>query len=186
MKAPLKSVAWLLPLVLAGCSHKNQQALNQPLAPPIVDTAPPPPQPTTVELPPPVMTEPQPQTQPEPTPPPKTESKPTRHVARHPKTDAAKTTEQASNASGASAVSAIGQLSPGDSGDLRSQTEQSIASIDQELKKITRPLNDQEQKTAGQIREFLKQARAALLSGDVDGAYTLAVKARVLLGELTK
>lgn len=184
MKAPLKSVVFLLTLVLAGCTHKTQQAQNQPLAPPIVDTPPPPPQPTPTELPPPVVVEPQPQ--PEPTPPPKTAPKPAKHVTRHPKPDASKTTEQASNASGASAVSAIGQLSPGDSGDQRSQTEQSIASIDQELKKITRPLNDQEQKTAGQIREFLKQARAALLSGDVDGAHTLAVKARVLLGELSK
>lgn len=186
MKTPFKSVAWLLPLVLAGCVHKNQQAKNQPLAPPIVDTAPPPPQPTPVELPPPVVTEPQPQTQPAPTPPPKTETKPAKHVVRHPKPDTSKTTEQASNASGATAVSAIGQLSPVDTGDQRSQTEQSIASIDQGLKKITRPLNDQEQKTAAQIREFLKQAREALSSGDVDGAHTLAVKAGVLLGELNK
>ena len=33
-------------------------------------------------------------------------------------------------------------------------------------------------KTAAQIREFLKQARQALTSGDVDGAHTLAVKAK--------
>jgi len=184
MKTPLKSVAWLLPLVLAGCAHKNQHAQNQPLAPPIVDTPPPPPQPTPTELPPPVLSEPQPQ--PQPIPPPKTEAKPARRVTRHPKPDTAKTTEQASNAGSTPGVSAIGQLSPVDSSDQRSQTEQSIASIDQGLKKITRPLNEQERKTAVQIREFLKQARAALSSGDVDGAHTLAVKARVLLGELSK
>jgi hypothetical protein len=49
---------------------------------------------------------------------------------------------------------------------------------------LNRSLNDQEQKTAAQIREFLKQAREALASGDVDGAHTLAAKAKVLLSEL--
>ncbi len=47
-------------------------------------------------------------------------------------------------------------------------------------------LSDPEQKTADHIREFLKQARAALASGDVEGAHTLAAKAQVLLAELTK
>ena len=47
-------------------------------------------------------------------------------------------------------------------------------------------LSDQEQKTAGDIREILKQAREALASGDADGAHTLAAKAKVLLAELTK
>jgi len=44
----------------------------------------------------------------------------------------------------------------------------------------------QDQKTADQIREFLKQARAALASGDVDGARTLAAKAKALLDVLTE
>jgi len=52
------------------------------------------------------------------------------------------------------------------------------------LNGINRQLSDQEAKTAAQIREFLKQAREALTSGDVDGAHTLAVKAKVLLEEL--
>jgi hypothetical protein len=37
-----------------------------------------------------------------------------------------------------------------------------------------------------QIKEFLKQARTALGSGDVDGAHTLAVKAKVLFGEISQ
>ena len=41
-------------------------------------------------------------------------------------------------------------------------------------------------KTALQIHDFLKQAKEALLSGDVDGANTLARKAKVLLTELTQ
>ena len=89
-------------------------------------------------------------------------------------------------ANGTPGVSAIGQLSSGDPSDLRSQTEESIASIDKSLRGITRPLDNSEQKTADHIREFLKEAREALATGDVDGAHTLAAKAKVLLEELTK
>jgi len=62
----------------------------------------------------------------------------------------------------------------------------SIAATERQLNGIDRVLSKQEQKTARQVREFLKQAREALNSGDVDGAHTLAAKARVLLGELTQ
>jgi hypothetical protein len=61
-----------------------------------------------------------------------------------------------------------------------------IATTERGLNGITRSLNEQEQKTAAQIREFLKQAREALATNDVDGAHTLAVKAKVLLSELTQ
>jgi hypothetical protein len=84
------------------------------------------------------------------------------------------------------AVSAIGQLSTGNSSDLRQQTLDSIAATERGLNGINRALNDQEQKTASRIREFLKQAREALATGDLDGASTLAAKAKVLLGELGK
>jgi hypothetical protein len=82
-------------------------------------------------------------------------------------------------------VSAVGQLSSGEPSDLRQQTADSIAAIDRGLNGIGRQLNGQEQKTAAQIRQYLKQAREALASGDVDGARTLAAKAKVLLGELS-
>lgn len=185
MKTPFKSVAWLLPLALAGCTHQTQQAQTQPLAPPIVDTPLPAPQTApSSELPPPVVTVPQqtPSATPATTPPPATEQKPTKHQAHHSKS----TTEQASNAApgGSPEVSAIGQLTPGDSPDQATQTDHALTSIDQGLRAITRPLSDQEQKTAAQIREYLKQARTALAAGDVDGAHTLAVKAKVLLDEL--
>ena len=83
-------------------------------------------------------------------------------------------------------VSAIGQLSAGDPANSRQETENSIADIERRLNGINRTLSDPEQKTADHIREFLKQARAALASGDVEGAQTLAAKAQVLLTELTK
>ena len=81
-------------------------------------------------------------------------------------------------------VSAIGQLSTGDEPDLRRQTVDSIAATERGLNGIGRGLNEQELKTAAHIKEFLKQARQALASGDADGAYTLAAKAKVLLNEL--
>ena len=83
-------------------------------------------------------------------------------------------------------VSAIGELSGGASGDLRSQTIDSINATEKGVNSITRTLNDPEQKTAAQIREFLKQAHEALATGDVDGARTLVMKAKVLLTELNQ
>jgi hypothetical protein len=83
-------------------------------------------------------------------------------------------------------VSAIGQLSSGDPADMRRETVDSIAATERGLNGIGRTLSDLEQKTAAQIREFLKKAREALASGDVDGAHTLAAKAKVLLSELSQ
>jgi hypothetical protein len=59
-----------------------------------------------------------------------------------------------------------------------------IRATEKGVNSITRRLSDSETKTAAQIHEFLKQAREALTSGDVDGAATLAKKAKVLLAEL--
>ena len=64
------------------------------------------------------------------------------------------------------------------------QTDSLIESTEKALNGINRKLNDQEQKTAAQIREFLKQAREAVTAGDMDGAHHLATKAKVLLDEL--
>jgi outer membrane biosynthesis protein TonB len=184
MKAPAKSVGWLLPFILAGCVHKNQQAQKQPVAPPIVDTPLPAPTPSPTDLPPAVVTTPPTQTAQIP-PPAQPEEKPVKKPVHHQKSDS-KNTEQASNATSPAEVSAIGQLSPGDPPDLRIQTEESIALTEHGLKDINRPLSDQEKKTVSQIKEFLKQARTALTSGDVDGAHTLAVKAKVLFGEISQ
>jgi hypothetical protein len=100
------------------------------------------------------------------------------------KKPANKNNEQAANPS--SGVSAIGELSSGAPSDLRQKTSDSIAATERGLNGIHRTLSDQEQKTAAQIREFLKQAREALASGDVEGAQTLAAKAKVLLSELAQ
>lgn len=194
MKLPAKCVAGLLTLLLAGCVHKNTQAgVQQPaLAPPIVDTPPAKPAPPS-DLPPPVVTPPQPaettSTANDPPPPPAPKPKrkkpvtPASQTAPNQQPPAGATTT-ASN--GGAEVSAIGQLSTGDPADVRTETENSIAATEKTLRDIGRKLDDQEQKTADQITEFLKEARKALTTGDIDGAQTLAAKAKVLLGELTK
>ena len=185
MKLHARDIAWLLPFFLTACFlHKAHQQQVQPLAPP-VDAASKP-APTHPELPPSAATIP---SQPlaidasvnagqAPKPP----------VKR--KKAASKNTQQADNTQPAAGespgVSAIGQLSSGDPADMRRETVDSIAATERGLNGIGRTLSDLEQKTAAQIREFLKKAREALASGDVDGAHTLAAKAKVLLSELSQ
>jgi hypothetical protein len=115
-------------------------------------------------------------------------AKPVSHHRRRP----AKPPQQAAVVSPAApaidtpAVNAIGQLSTGVPSDLLHSVQDSIASVERGLNNIGRSLNDQDQKTASQIREFLKQAKDALNNNDVDGAKTLASKAKVLLSELSQ
>lgn len=187
MKSPVRSVAWLLPFLLTGCFelpfHKTNPAKAHMLAPRV--------QPAQsiqladIELPPADtviaayaiynMRE---------------EVQPIRPPIRH-RRPPVENAEDAAAAPEAAPppnpeVSAIGQLSSGDPANSRLQTENSIADIERRLNGINRTMSDSEQKTADHIREFLKQAKAALASGDVEGAHTLAAKARVLLAELTK
>lgn len=183
MKLPVRSVVWLLPLLLTGCFrrplHKTQPTPASLLAPRLkpshtIDTV-------TIQLPAAdlllaaypmdnfrVPTQPIRQ--------------PFRH--RRPAPDDAANPSDA--ALPAPAVNAIGQFSSGDAADSRQQTEDSIAAVERRLGGINRPLNDSEQRTADHIREFLRQARAALASGDLEGANTLAGKAQALLAGLTK
>lgn len=175
--AKAKISAWLLPmLLLTGCPHKTQIAQNQPLAPSIEDAPPPKPEPAPTNLPPPEVTIP---VQPEPqiTPPSEPVKKPPKH--RKP---ANSNVQVASNEM--PAVSAAGTLTAGDPPNVRQQADASIESTEKTLNGISRKLNDQEQKTAAQIREYLKEARDALIAGDANGASRLAFKAKALLDEL--
>jgi len=179
MRFPARSAAaWLLPLLLTGCIHKKPQMSQAVLAPPIEEPPPAIPIPPPNDLPPPEVASsvqnPTPVVTPAPPAP--------KRVPKH-KKPANSNTQQAANES-AAPVSAIGQLSSGDPADMRQQTDALILATERQLNGINRQLSDQEAKTAAQIREFLKQAREALTSGDVDGAHTLAVKAKVLLEEL--
>jgi outer membrane biosynthesis protein TonB len=181
MKFPAKIVASVLTLVLSGCVmpfHKQPPPPAVVLAPPVgtntsgmPPTEPPPTSVTIPDKPVVNLTKLPAQT------PPKPQPKHKRQPAPPPAE-----TQQASVAE--PAVSAIGKLSSGDPADVRRQTESSLTDTEKGLNGLNRQLNDQEKKTADHIREFIKQARAALASGDVDGASTLAAKAKVLLAEL--
>lgn len=176
MKLSARCAALLISLLLTGCFHKTQIAQNQPLAPQIEDTPPPKPEPSPTNLPPPEVTIPVQPPPPQITPPAEPVKKPAKHKKPAP------TTQVASNSM--PAVSALGPLSTADPPTVRQQTDASIESTEKALNGITRKLAPQEQQTAAQIREYLKQAREALTAGDVDGAHKLADKAKVLLDEL--
>jgi len=193
MKANVRSIVLFVPLLLCACVHKINQSVNQPpLAPPIEDAPLPKPDNAPANLPPPVIslpdhkdtTTPPPAPKPTtPSPEPKHKKPPSKTPPSQTPTPGAQTTEQASN-SGAG-VPAAGSLSSGGPADLK-ETQSMITDTERTLNGINRKLNDQETKTSLQIREFLKQARAALSTNDVDGAHGLAVKAKVLMSELSQ
>ncbi|MGA2534878.1 MAG: hypothetical protein ABSF53_02595 [Terracidiphilus sp.] len=205
MKLHARIVAWLLPLILSaglaasltGCLGKPRQPQIQQFVPP-VSTVPKPPvlhpvlaeSAITLDLEPldtdtdAILDEAAKPAVRHHKPPP---AKAAPEVADNSQPDAGTPPPAADNAE----VPAIGVLSSGDpSGgnpsDRRRETADSINETEKGLRSLGRPLKDQEQKTAEQIREFIKQAKKALESGDVDGAYTLAAKAKVLLGELSE
>jgi hypothetical protein len=189
MRIRVTHASWLVALLalmpaMQGCDQKAKATQSQTLAPPIVDA--PPSKPATVstaDLPPPELGTPQP-SQPA-TPDANTKPATPPKKPAHKKTTApAQPTQEAANPAASPSVSAIGELSGGASGDQHTQTEEMINATEKGVNSITRKLSDSETKTAAQIHEFLKQARGALTSGDVDGAATLAKKAKVLLAEL--
>lgn len=177
MKLGAKCAAWLLPLLLTGCFHrKTQVAQNQPMAPQIEESTAPKPEPSPIV--PPTVTIPEQPVQQRIPPPPEPIKKPPKHKKP------ANTNTQIASAAPPPAVPAVGNLSAGDPTNVRQQTDASIEQTEKTLNGITRKLNDQEQKTAAQIREFIKEARDALTAGDINGAHTLAEKAKVFLDEL--
>lgn len=203
MKLYFTRTACLLSLVLTSCAHKNQAVNQPPLAPPIEDVPLSKPDIAPKEqLPAPVVTQPvEPTTTAaqtdEPTPPPKRKKpapKPANSTSApasgstassQPATTTPPATQQAANGT-PDETSAIGKLSSGEPADLRAQTVSSLNGTEYGLNKLNRKLNDQEEKTSAQIREYIKQARTALASNDLDGAHTLATKAQLLLNELTQ
>lgn len=82
----------------------------------------------------------------------------------------------------------IGQLTAGptpESDEARRQTSDLIQNTERGVSSLHRSLSSEQNKTVTQIRSFLSQADRALHNGDLDGAYTLATKAKLLLDELT-
>lgn len=182
MKLPVKSVVWLLPLLLTGCFHvpfhRSRSMPSRMLAPrmhpaqiiPLIPADLPPAEMVIAGLP--LYNMPE-EAQPifPPAAPRRRRSSPRDAVP-------------AAEPQPIPAITAIGQLTSGDPAGYRQQTANAIGDVEYKLDGIRRSLSYSEQRTAEHVREFLRQARAALASGDVEGAHTLAAKARVLLGEL--
>jgi hypothetical protein len=76
---------------------------------------------------------------------------------------------------------------PTPSGDNTGSRQQAADLIDSTSRGVNslHNLKGDQNKTVAQIRSFLDQAQRALHNGDVDGANTLATKAKTLLDELT-
>ncbi len=199
MRLRARSVVWLLPFTLTACIHFGHKKQVQPPPPPPIEVTPKvdtttveqppakPPEttPTVTPAPAPAVAPVAPKVTPKPKPSPSKHTQPTANNNVQSASNNAPSTAstlQASNQSPAAIV--VGPLSSGENPDLRKQTVDEIAEIEKKLNSIDRKLSDPEQKTTAQIREFLKEAKVALNSGDVDGAQTLAAKAKLLLSEL--
>ena len=177
MRSPAKRAGCLLPLLLSGCVfHKAPPAPDLPLAPIAEPSRPlelisaelPPSQSVIAAKPIYNMRE---------------ENVPIKQPVRHHRP---KPPEVANVEPPIPVPAVTGPLTSADPGGSRQQAEGSIAAVERGLNGINRSLDDSEQKTAGQIREFLKQAKVALDSGDLDGAHTLTEKAKALLAGLAK
>jgi len=161
-------------------------------------------------LPPPVVAQTQPAPPPQP-PPSNTGRTTSKHKSKPSKTSTAAgstpsaspdTSAPATSASGAAtdagttvaangepaAASPIGELSTPAAGQTqtRKETVDLITNTENGVNGIKRTLSPQEEETVSQIRTFLNKAKAALSNEDLDGAFTLATKAKVLLDELNK
>jgi hypothetical protein len=192
MKLRARNVVWLLPLFLTACFNKPHPQPAQEFAPPIANLPKPPA--THAELPDSAVTFAE---EPLDTDTDAIVEEAAKPVIKHrkPATKAPESGDNAQSAPGSSQaenetseVPAIGTLSSGDPSalpDLRSVTAVSITDTERGLKNIGRALSGEEQKTAVQIRQYIRQARKALSTGDVEGASTLAAKAKALLTELS-
>jgi hypothetical protein len=191
MKLDARKVAWLLPLLVSGCAHNTNLTQMQQMAPPIEDT--PPAVLAPASLPSPVITIPetdkpvvvvqeQPAKQP-----PKHKKPALKAPAASPPSGAGGQpgTQVAENAPPQEVTAGGSFTTPPEASDSKKQAEDSIAEIEKGLNGIAHKLSDTEEKTSMQIKEFLKEARTALNSGDMDAAKNLTMKAKALLGELS-
>jgi ribosomal protein S20 len=85
-------------------------------------------------------------------------------------------------------VTTIGALTAG--AETNPQTKQDaadlIASIEKRLGALPAQTTDDQKAQISKVRNFLRDAQAALKSGDAEGAMTLATKAKLLLDDLEK
>jgi hypothetical protein len=78
-------------------------------------------------------------------------------------------------------------LSPQQASQQRGRTTWLLGKTDENLKTLaSRQLNPAQQDTVNQIKRYVEESEAATNAGDVQRAYTLANKARMLSGDLVK
>jgi hypothetical protein len=84
--------------------------------------------------------------------------------------------------------SAIGALTSGGEANPRSQQEAAdmIAANEKRLNALPTQIVDGQKAQISKVKNFQRQAQAALSSGDAEGAKTLATKAKLLLDDLSK
>lgn len=202
MKSARKmAVCMLLAVLVSGCKHKTPVvvpvAAQAPPPPekPIAQTAslPPVPQPEVPKVGPPGSDEPPPQPKPHRAthhkPKPATPATGDQNTKEPAKDNPPATATQQASTGEAPAASPIGQLTTaGDSTGTPSHhdIQETIDSTEKRLSELKRTLTPAEQETTVQIRTFLTKAKQALSQDDLDGAHTLATKAKVLLDELAK
>jgi ribosomal protein S20 len=166
---------------IEGCKHKTQLAPLPPVMTPIALVDIPEPddlpmiEPTAVKLPPvPVATNAKPKRE---------KKKPALKVTPTPEP-----VQVASAAAPPAEETVIGALTAG--GDANPQTKQEaadlIASIEKRIGGLSAQKAEEQKTQVSKVKNFLKDAEDALKSGDVEGAKTLATKARLLLDELEK
>jgi hypothetical protein len=87
-----------------------------------------------------------------------------------------------------SQTAAIGALTAGE--EANPQTKQDaadlIVSIEKRLNSLPTQTTDEQKAQISKVRNFWRDAQAALKSGDAEGAMTLATKAKLLLDDLEK
>ncbi|QNI38151.1 hypothetical protein [Edaphobacter albus] len=113
---------------------------------------------------------------------------PHRERRRRTATANASTPETEPSSTSSPETAAIGSLSLGGVANPHAQQEAAdlITSIEKRLNGLSAQKAEGEKQQVSRIRNFEKQAQDALNSGDVEGAKTLATKARLLLDDLEK
>ncbi|RSL19288.1 hypothetical protein EDE15_4950 [Edaphobacter aggregans] len=164
-----------------GCRKKVQvPPLPQIQAPIALETPPPPEHPPMIE--PPVVKLP-------PVPVASNGAKPKRERRRPAaKTPAPEPPVQVASAEPATEEAAIGALTSGGEANPKSQQEaaEMIAANEKRLNGLSAQMSDEQKAQISKVKNFQRQAQEALNSGDVEGAKTLATKAKLLLDDLLK
>ena len=77
-------------------------------------------------------------------------------------------------------------MSPSAASQAQQNTAQLLDATEQNLRSLTRSLNNDEQNTVSQIRSYIVQARNALKNQEIELAHNLAVKAHQLADGLLR